>query len=243
MDITLEALALLIVLLPGFVSSSILDHVIVRKPKDHFGRIIEALVFSFIIYAVVVGIVGVPAFEAPEGTADVPRIATALINQSFVWVALLLSIVIPLFLGFLSTTDGHMRFLRLIRVTNKTARETTWLDVFADQKRYVIVNLTGKRRVFGWPQYFSNDRDEGLLYLFDPAWVNTDGTYTNLDIHGLFLVEPDSIESIEFTHVTDRNARDIEELQGDPANEPESEQRAAQSATENARQVSRKGRI
>jgi hypothetical protein len=236
MDITLEALALLIVLLPGFVSSSILDHVAVRKPKDHFGRIIEALVFTFIIYAVVVGAVGIPAFELPAGAADVPRIATALINQSFVWVALVLSILLPLFLGFLSTTDGHMRFLRLIRVTNKTARETTWLDVFADQKRYVIVNLTGERRVFGWPQYFSNDRDEGLLYLFDPAWVNADGTYTNLDIHGLFLVEPDSIESIEFTHVTDRNARISKELQGDPANEPRPEQTAAHSAADVTRE-------
>lgn len=207
MEVTFEALALLIFLLPGFVSSSILDHIMVRKPKDHFGRIIEALVFSFIIYAVVVGLVGIPAFELPEGAADFPRIATSLINQSFVWVALLLSIVLPLFLGFLSATDGHMRLLRFIRVTNKTARETTWLDVFADQKRYVIVNLTQGRRVFGWPLYFSNDRDEGLLYLFDPAWVNDDGTYTNLNIHGLFLVEPGSIESIEFTHVTDKNAK------------------------------------
>jgi len=72
MEVTFEALALLIFLLPGFVSSNILDHIMVRKPKDHFGRIIEALVFSFIIYAVVVGLVGIPAFELPEGAADFP---------------------------------------------------------------------------------------------------------------------------------------------------------------------------
>lgn len=207
MEITLEALALLIFLLPGFVSSSLLDHVLVRKPKDNFGKIIEALVFSFIIYVLVVGLVGVPAFEIPANAADVPSLATSLINQSFIWLALVVSLVLPLVLGFLSATDIHMRFLRLVRVTNKTARETTWLDVFADQKRYVIVNLTGQRRVFGWPMYFSNDRDEGLLYLHDPAWVNEDGTYTALDTHGLFLVEPGSIESIEFTHVTLKTAR------------------------------------
>lgn len=215
MDISLEAFALLVPLLPGFVASSVLDHVVVRKPKDNLNKIIEALVLSFIIYAVVVGLVGIPAFEIPEGAADVPRLATSLINQSFVWLALVIALVLPLILGFLSATDFHMRLLRLVRVTNKTARETTWLDVFADQRRYVIVNLTGRRRVFGWPMYFSNDRDEGLLYLHDPAWVNEDGTYTELDIHGLFLVEPGSIESIEFTHVTTKTAstakRDPEE--------------------------------
>lgn len=202
MSITFEALALMVLLLPGFVSSTALDHVLVRKPKDSLGKIIEALVFSFVIYAIVVGLVGVPAFEAPENANDVPQVATALINQSFVWLALAMSLLLPLLLGWLSAKDLHMRVLRRLGVTHKTARETTWLDVFAEQQRYVIVNLTGKRRVFGWPMYFSNDRDEGLIYLFEPAWVNDDGTYTGLDIHGLFLVEPDSIESIEFTNVS-----------------------------------------
>lgn len=130
-----------------------------------------------------------------------------MINQRFVWLSFGLALVLPLLLGLLAATDWHMKFLRWIRVTNKTARETTWLDVFSDQKRYVVVNLSGQRRIFGWPLYFSNDRDEGLLYLFDPAWVNDDGTHTNLDVHGIFLVEPDSIESIEFTHLDEQRAK------------------------------------
>lgn len=206
MDVSFEAFGILAILLPGFVSSTILDSVVVRKPKDSLPRIIEALVFSFLIYAILVALLGVPAFEVPGSSQDLSRVVDLPTNRVFVIGALVLSVVLPLVMGFLLTTDLHMRLLRWCRISNKTARETTWLDVFSEQRRYVIVNLTGKRRVFGWPQYYSNDRDEGLLYLFNPAWVNEDGTYTKLNIHGLFLVESDSIETIEFTNVTYQNA-------------------------------------
>lgn len=207
MDVSFEALGILAVLLPGFVSSAILDHVVVRKPKDAFGKLTEALVFSFLIYASLAAVIGNPAAGLPADASSISQAVSLSLNRYFVVGALVLSIVLPLALGFLLTTDLHMRLLRLVRVSNKTARETTWLDVFSEQRRYLIVNLSGGRRVFGWPQYYSNDRDEGLLYLFDPAWVNDDGSYTDLDIHGLFLVEAGSIESIEFTNITDRNAR------------------------------------
>ena len=62
------------------------------------------------------------------------------------------------------------------------------LDVFTEQKRYVIVNLADGRRVFGWPMYYSNNPEEGCLYLYD-AWINDEGKYIDLRIHGLFLAD------------------------------------------------------
>jgi len=50
--------------------------------------------------------------------------------------------------------------------------------------------------------YYSDEREDGLLYLYDRSWVQDDGSYTELGIHGLFLVEKGTIESIEFTHIT-----------------------------------------
>lgn len=210
MDVSLEAFGILLILLPGFLSSTVLDHVVVRKPKENLPKIIEALVFSFLIYVMLVTVLGLPVFRIPDTPEGLSNAVQAPLTRAFVIGALVLSLVLPLVLGFLLTTDLHMRVLRKIRVSNKTARETTWLDVFSEQRRYVIANLSGERRVFGWPMYFSNDRDEGLLYLYDPAWVNEDGTYTPLDIHGLFLVEADSIESIEFTNLSERSARPAE---------------------------------
>ena len=103
-----------------------------------------------------------------------------------------------------------MRLLRRLKVTNKTARDTVWLDVFTDQKRYLIVNLSDGRRVFGWPMYFSDTPKEGNLYLYDPSWITENGDYIDLDIHGLFLVKADNIDSIEFLNITKDNAELIE---------------------------------
>ena len=43
MDFTFEALSILVVLLPGFLSSALLDHVVVRRSRDNVQRIIERL--------------------------------------------------------------------------------------------------------------------------------------------------------------------------------------------------------
>ena len=63
------------------------------------------------------------------------------------------------------------------------------------------VNLTDGRRLFGWPQYYSNHPEEGLLYLYDAAWIDGDGQYVDLDAHGILLTRKDDIESIVFTNL------------------------------------------
>jgi hypothetical protein len=201
MQITIESLKIFLVLLPGFLSSIIFTVLVVRKTPDHFSKFIEALVFSFIIYTVVVGIFHIELALGPE-RSDIQRI-----NPQFLIATIVLAVFIPVVMGFFITNDLHMRPLRFLRITTKTARDTTWLDVFTAQKRYVIVNLTGGRRVFGWPLYFSHNPKEGLLYLYDPEWIDDDGNYIKLNIHGLFIVEKGSIESIEFTHVTEQDAK------------------------------------
>jgi hypothetical protein len=112
-----------------------------------------------------------------------------------------------------------MKVLRWLGVTAKTARDATWLDVFGEQRRYVIVNLNDQRRVFGWPMYYSDTRKEGLLYLQDPAWINPDLTYTDLGVHGLLLLRTNDIFSIEFTEVERNNARPRPEVHDGQAKE------------------------
>jgi hypothetical protein len=47
---------------------------------------------------------------------------------------------------------------------------------------------------------------KGLLYLFDPAWIDEEGNYIDLEVHGLLLVKRENIESIAFTHLTKETA-------------------------------------
>ncbi|MDQ1272424.1 MAG: hypothetical protein QG591_1054 [Planctomycetota bacterium] len=47
MNISIETLTIFVFLIPGFVSSLIINTIVVRKEKDNLSKIIEALIFSF----------------------------------------------------------------------------------------------------------------------------------------------------------------------------------------------------
>lgn len=46
-----------------------------------------------------------------------------------------------------------------------------------------------------------------MLYISDPAWIEDDGNYSDLGVHGILLTNKDKMESIMFTHVTPKNAK------------------------------------
>ncbi len=62
----------------------------------------------------------------------------------------------------------------------------------------MIVTLKDNRRLYGYPEYYSPDPDEGTLYLLDPSWVKDDNTLQSCGINGIFLTQKESIKWIEF---------------------------------------------
>jgi hypothetical protein len=203
MNISGEALAVFLLLMPGFLSSAVLNAIVVRQTKDRVGSIIEALVFSFVIYAILTPFGRSPVDLEVTSTGSYRPIVT----PELLLYAMGLAVGLALLLGFSITNDYHMKLLRKTKVTVSTARINTWLDIFIDQRRYVVVTFADGRRLFGWPEYYSNDTTEGLLYVSDPAWIGEDGEYTDLDVHGMLLTNKDRIESIVFTHLTSKDAK------------------------------------
>ena len=208
MNISYETLTVFVFLVPGFLSSIILNSVVVRREKDNLSKILEALVFSFLIYSITSMVVGESPVLLQESIETDATKYSIHYQPSPLIFAVALAILLPLIFGASVTHDFHMRMLRKLRITTKTARDNVWLDVFTDQKRYVIVNLTDGRRLFGWPMYYSNGGEEGkLLYLYNPSWIDEEGKYIDPDMHGIFLVQKEYIQSIEFTRITAKNAR------------------------------------
>lgn len=201
MGLMTETLTLFFLLVPGFVSSAVLNAIMVRQTKGRSGQVIEALVFSFLIYVCLA-----PFFDASPVSVQAMTVGDRttyrpVADPAFLAWAMGLAIVLALVVGASVTHDIHMRILRLMRLTHRTARDNTWIDIFIDQRRYVEVTLADGRRLFGWPQYYSNHPDEGLLYLYDPSWIDNDGKYLDLNAHGILLTRKDDIKSITFTQL------------------------------------------
>lgn len=196
---TFRVLQILIFLIPGFISAKILDTLIVRKEGNEFEKIVEALIFSMLIYTIYSVVSGKGSIIINQDEAN---ITYSFESRSFLWLGLF-SISIPLLLGLFITNDWHMKLARKLKISKKTARKSTWWDVFSDKNNhYVIINFVDKRRLFGWPEYYSNHPDNKYIYLKNPAWIKfkdeEEGEFVYLKIDGILITPDQKIESIEF---------------------------------------------
>ena len=180
--------------MPGLVSAAVLNSIIVRHKNDRVTNVIEALVFSFAVYSILT------AFNySPVSLAVTDKdVCRPVVSPEHLPLAIILSVMLALLLGFSMTKDWHMKILRKMKVTTRTAGINAWLDVFIDRSKGVVVTYSNGRRLSGWPSYYSDDLEEGLLYLRNPAWIDENDENAVLGIHGILLTKKDSIESIMF---------------------------------------------
>jgi hypothetical protein len=60
------------------------------------------------------------------------------------------------------------------------------------------VNLKDERRLYGWPMYYSDDPQEGFIYLYQPSWIDDkENKLIECNTHGM-LIQFDKIDFIEF---------------------------------------------
>jgi hypothetical protein len=201
MELSYQVLNVLVFLAPGFLSQVIFEAAVYREKKEIPNKIIESLIYSLIIYFLAsVFAKTSPVILTQTTIQDQTQYGIEIASQT-IFVVLSLSVLIPLALAYLITTDLIHAALRKIRITIRTSRANTWIDVLYSVRSPVIVNLKDGRRVFGWVGFYSNTAEEGKLYLHNPSWVieeNNQIKYVELNIKGLFLVEPNGIEFIEF---------------------------------------------
>lgn len=107
MNLTSETLVVFLLLMPGFLSSAVLNAIVVRTAKDRTGSVIEALVFSFLIYAILAPF-GRSPVELEVTGAGVYRPTVA---PEFLLHAMALAVGLALLLGFSITNDTHMKVL------------------------------------------------------------------------------------------------------------------------------------
>lgn len=195
MSITSETLVVLLLLMPGFLASVVLNAVVVRQTNDRTARIIEALVFSFLIYAILTPFGWSLVSVNDSNGTEIFHLA---VTAERLLYAMILAVGLALLIGYLMTQDWPMRMLRRLRITVNSARINTWLDIFLDQKGDVVITFTNGCRLFGRPKYISSDIREGLLYIKDPAWIDNDGKYTDLCVRGILLTNKNQIDFIEF---------------------------------------------
>ncbi|EJK2116914.1 hypothetical protein NK428_003863 [Vibrio navarrensis] len=215
MKISYELINIIMLLIPGFLSVKIFDLFRNTDGKDNIDRLIEGLIYNLLIYAFIEYTYGwTPAFEYKK-VNDTYTYAMST-DKWLISITIILCVIFPLIWGAITHYDWHMKLLRKLRLTNKTSRQTAWDDVFSNEVRFLSLHLKDGRTVVGWPTYFSNDPDEGFIYLTQAAWVDDEGKYIETNSHGI-LFHKEHIEFIEFMqHPEEEQGNDGQETTEPP---------------------------
>lgn len=193
-----DALAVLLILLPGFSCAYLVQLLVVRRKQSDFERVVEAVLFSFLLY-----LLCLPFFHwsLPFSWAQSQdHVFHIQVNKGFILSLGMSAVVLGLFYSAALNHDWLLALFRKCGITERTARSTIWNDAFQDiPNHYVSIGLSDKRQVIGYVRYYSDEADDCSIFLEDAAWIDPETSdQIPIDGPGILLTRQVGIEFVMF---------------------------------------------
>jgi len=210
---SIQALGVLLILLPGFTCAYIVQQLAVRPRQTELDKVVEALLFSLVLY-VAVG----PLFHFAlplgwhEAAVGNPSSYSVVIEwkelASLAGAAVLLGIVFAANVN----RDWSLALLRRIGVTERTSRTSIWSDSFQDivGGTTVQVVLSDDRTVSGWVHYYSDGPGDASLFLEKAEWIDANNQKIPIPGPGILLLPAAGIKYVMFLDPKTTDAEDNE---------------------------------
>lgn len=198
MPTSIVALEILLILLPGFAAAYIVQLLALRGSQTDLDKVIEACLYSFLIYATFVLFThGALPFDVIPAKPPVLETiiqwhANRLIGLSAITFAF------SIFGALYINRDGNWLF-RKVKVTERTSRRSIWNDIFqreAKKSQVVQVELGDGRSILGVLNYYSDTAEECSVYIAQASWVGEDGIPVRIPGPGILLTKNANIRSI-----------------------------------------------
>ncbi len=184
-----EIVTILTFLLPGFVATAIFHSLTAHPKPNEFDRIVQALIFTTIVQAIVKGI---PLVQSLTGTEPFWR------EDSEIVAAVLIAVVVALIAVYVSNHDTLHGFLRWIQLTKENSYPSEWYSTFTrNPDCYVVLHLKGERRLYGWPEEWPSRPDQGHFRMAEAEWLTEEGRQPITGV-SVILVPGDEVEVVEF---------------------------------------------
>jgi len=218
MPTSVIALQILLILLPGFAATYIVQMLALRGPQTDFDKVIESCLYSVLIYACFVFFThgflpfDILAAKAPATEATILWHRKALLGLGCI------TVIVALLAAVYVNYDGN-RIFRRLKVTERTARRSIWNDIFqgeASNNQLVQVELEGNRSLMGVLTYYSDAAEDCSLFVEQARWIAADGTIEVVPGLGVLLTKSSNIKSISFLdEPPDGTAVEVEDADDD----------------------------
>lgn len=188
-----DVLALLIQLMPGFLTAWVVYGLTTYTKPAQFERVIQALIYSFIVNTLVEIIRRILMFIGTYIKFGTWNHSTELLCSAFIAIALGISI------SFFMTNDIFFSFARKLKLTSRTPYPSEWYGAFKNKPpRYVVLHLENNRRIIGYPIEWPTEPTSGHFRLTDAAWLDEDNKEIVLDNDDSILIPAKQIGLVEF---------------------------------------------
>jgi hypothetical protein len=191
-EISKDILTLLTHLLPGFVTAWVIYGLTSYPRPGQFERVIQALIYSFLVGVLVAVEEKALAFAGRYLTVGIWDTSSELIASAVSAIALGLAF------AYFSNNDKFYAFARRNGMTRRTAYPSEWYGAFTAIQRYIVLHLNDGRRISGYPIEWPSDPSSGHFRLVDAAWVKEDRTEVRLDGDHSILLQAKQVELVEF---------------------------------------------
>lgn len=199
---TIQAIYVLIVLLPGFFVVALVELLTGTRENVPLRLIVRALALSFCVY--VIYSLGVDYANLPGLQVTVKPVASDEHQLIFLSVELggiialsVISLLVSLILS-LAINKDWMRFPRKIGLTRQSHDAQPWDGAFRLSNHWVLVKLGSGEKLVGWPKRMSSRETKHSLSLQDAHWIREDGTTSKIGADEFLITgEIDWVQLIE----------------------------------------------
>ncbi len=110
-----------------------------------------------------------------------------------------IALIIGVVAAWMSNYDLPHRWLRRIKLTGETSHSSEWYSAFTYNQGYVVLHLTGNRRLYGWPEEWPSDPANGHFRMVDVEWLRSEPTCVeSQDVAKEMLIPVREVEMVEF---------------------------------------------
>ncbi len=208
--VTNEIVAILQALLPGFLAAWVFYGLTAHLKSSPFERTVQALIYTLIVQVITAGLrevfLMVGSFLVVGSWTQDVQLFWSLIAGA------MLGIV---FAGFANNNVLHAwlgkrdwRFRKLVlensasswRWTKQTSYPSEWYGMLNENPNYVVLHLSGGRRLYGWPEEWPDRPDQGHFAIAEAEWLLEKDERVPLKNVWSVLVPASDVELVEIMY-------------------------------------------
>ena len=186
-----DLISLLQYLLPGFLAAWVFYGLTSYPKPSQFERVIQALIFTLIIQAIV--------YCVKIISLQVGKLWTVAnwSNQSELVISVVGAFIVGLVFAYGANTDKFHELMRKIGVTEETSYPSEWFGVLRKNVTYVVLHLNDERRIYGWPYEWPSEPGKGHFAIKRASWLE-DGEEKPITGVDCVLIRAEDVKWIEF---------------------------------------------